>query len=69
MTREGKLAQALKDILGFSERNQKRAEMALQAAYIAKLEKEVIVQEARLHEAQRFFHVVRDRVAEALHDD
>ncbi len=71
-----RLTQALNELLGFAERNLKRAEQ------YSKLTREhvkanrggitqtdfndLLKAEAREHEASRFFCVVRDRVAEAL---
>lgn len=63
------LTTALNDLLGFSQRNVQRAEMALKNTLTEKGEEAELrraVMEARLHEAQRFFFVVRERVAEAL---
>lgn len=72
MEQNEKLSLALNDLLGFAERNLRRAQAAHADAKkrIYKRESDrrlnVAIQEAREHEAQRFFFVVRERVAEAL---
>lgn len=72
LDRNEKLSLALNDLLGFAERNLKRAQAAHTDAKtrIYKLESDrrfnVAIQEAREHEAQRFYFVVRERIAEAL---
>lgn len=71
--KEAALALALMELQGFAERNMVRA---IAAHVDAKREQEehnseatrinVIVQETRIHEAQRFLLVIRDRTAEAM---
>ncbi len=65
------LTTALKELRGFAQRNLERAKKAHLAAKKAcvkgaRWNVEVRMQEAREHEALRFFNVVRDRVEEAL---
>jgi hypothetical protein len=70
-----KLTTALNELLGFAERNWRRAQLACSSAKVnrfdgTELSEEVrverLVLEGREHEALRFYNVVRDRVAEAL---
>lgn len=68
------LTTALQELLGFAERNFKRATAALEAADHKRGpsptpdadRRHRIECAARAHEAARFYMVVRDRVAEAL---
>lgn len=63
MSREEQLELALKELLGFATRNLERAKRAHVEAF-GQVEREIL--EAREHEAQRFYNVVKDRVAQAL---
>jgi hypothetical protein len=66
------LDRALTELQGFAERNLTRAEKShvdAKAQYNQRgghaLNLEMLIQETRLHEAQRFLLVVRERIAEA----
>ncbi len=68
MSREEQLELALKELLGFATRNLARAKKARiqeeRVEALGRLERDVL--EAREHEAERFYNVVKDRVAQAL---
>ena len=69
--REQHLTKVLTELLGFAERNFKRAQGAHADAKVGPSDAmiprwvTVMVMEAREHEAQRFLFVVRERLAEA----
>lgn len=68
------LTTALNELLGFANRNRDRAlkayisaqELAEEGTDDCTIITNVLVQEARYHEARRFYDVVKLRVAEAL---
>lgn len=66
MNREEQLELALKELLGFAKRNLARAKQAYLASLGELDESEHKIAAAREHEAQRFYNVVKDRVAQAL---
>lgn len=72
LTREEKFEIALDELEGFAERNVRRAQVALAVAKedfrIYGLDHHrlgVTIEEVRLHEAERFFLVIHERVKEA----